>query len=83
MNTMWSKGASRQALMRTSACNRLLIAAVGNLTSLEVLDCETRVDLDMLPRNARVLRQQDKHVRAVLEIRLQEVSSLLLDRTGA
>ena len=36
-----------------------------------MLDRETGVDLNVLPRNARVLCQRDEHVRAVLEIRLQ------------
>jgi hypothetical protein len=44
--------------------------AMGRLVS-KMLDRQTRIDLDVLPGNTRVLRQRDEHVRAVLEVRLQ------------
>jgi hypothetical protein len=36
----------------------------------KVLNSKARVDLDVLARDARVLGQRNKHIRAVLEVRL-------------
>jgi hypothetical protein len=42
----------------------------------KVLDGKTRVDLDVLARNTRVLGQRNEHIRAVLEISLSSLNSV-------